>query len=121
MHLHLRRDITQTETRENLIKLAIELKKAGSPPGTIVKTIHQLVPYAESYIRMLLPLEFKDLAHVTSALQQNKEDVALVTSASPLTRLKRIVEDFEKLDPPLTFPFTDCACSGCPHKAECYG
>ena len=40
IHLHLRRPVLQSETRENLIKLAIELKKTGLDPGEIVKAIH---------------------------------------------------------------------------------
>ena len=129
IHSNLRRVVSQSETRENLIKLAVELKKAGKAPGEIVKGIHDLVPYTEAYIRMLLPPEFKDLDHRTSALQQNKESVAQLTCAKelsteptePIVKLKRIVDNFELTDAAIILPFPNCACATCPNKNACYG
>ena len=128
IHRNLRRTVPPSETKENIIKLAVELQKGGAFPGEIAKKIHALVPYSEAYIRMLLPVEFKDPAHVESALQQNRT-AAQVSCANPeatipeapAPKLKRIVENFGKTELPITLPFSDCSCEECPHKQACYG
>ena len=136
IHQNLRRVVSQSETRENLIKLAIELKKTGLAPGEIVKRVHDLVPYTEAYIRMLLPSEFKDSDHRASALQQdpwNKDPVAQLSCATEqptqpaippeesVIKLKRIVENFEQTEATIILPFQNCACATCPNKNACYG
>lgn len=67
MHAHHRRRVPREETQAMLLELAQELEKTGMPKEDISTELAKLLPYTESWIRQLLPLEYKKQEKVEAA------------------------------------------------------
>jgi len=88
LHAHHRRRPTREETQALVLELAQELEKSGVPKENISTELIRVLPYSESYIQHLLPLEYKkpekvEAGKVSAALEQQKVEVEKAVSLIP--------------------------------------
>lgn len=137
IHDKVQRRVPMEETEKDLLELAELLEKRGVDPQKICAEVVKLVPYDDSYVRLLLPARFKrdyeqsrifvnSHKHVNKHFDRVKESKLLAECLGGLekagkvrvkhTRLDREVE--EMVEPSLPFP--NCKCPTCEKLRNCY-
>jgi hypothetical protein len=94
------------------------------PQERICAVVCSLVPYDETYVRRLLPKEYKMMVFARDEPGREKigETSPADTPEAPADlaeTLTSLATENEKIE--TKYPFKDCRCSGCPNKIKCYG
>jgi len=66
IHGDIHRRIRVSETKDRILTLAIQLQESGVTDEMIGTRLSQLVPYSQSYLDRLLPVQFKRRDHANS-------------------------------------------------------
>lgn len=80
-----RRDITKSERRDEVVRLAKDLEK-DIPKEEIASTLANSLPFDESYILMLLPLEYKQKQQVKAAKETPHPEQGAELSSALVTK-----------------------------------
>jgi len=67
LHAHYRRRVPREETQATILELADQIEKTGVKKEDVSKALTEMLPYSHSYIRELLPYEYKKSEKVEAA------------------------------------------------------
>lgn len=128
LHGDVKRIVSPEETKARLVRIAQKLQNRGVEKDKICTEMcrlrtdgRSLVPYDESYVRRLLPAEYKMTAKARS--QESALLVAQIPSKADSGEVRTALEEIAQSglnggEPALPFP--NCKCCDCSNKSLCY-
>lgn len=121
LHGNVQRVVSAEEMKARFVRIARILEANGIEKSKICTEMYKIVPYDDSYIRKLLPSEYKMTSEARS-----KESALLVAripdetdTGEVRTALEEIAHSGLNGDEP-ALPFLNCKCKDCTNKSLCY-
>jgi hypothetical protein len=128
LHGDVKRIVSLEETKARLVRIAQKIVNRGVEKDKVCTEMCRLradgkalVPYDESYVRRLLPAEYKMTAKARS--QESTLLVARIPSKVDSGEVRTALEEIAQSglnggEPALPFP--NCKCCDCSNKSLCY-
>jgi hypothetical protein len=125
LHGDVKRTVPLEETKARLVRIAKKLENRGVEKDKVctemckLRDETKLVPYDETYVRRLLPAEYKMTAKARS--QESAALVSQIPSKVDSGEVQTVLEGIAQSgfsEPSLPFP--NCKCKDCENKSLCY-
>jgi hypothetical protein len=126
LHGDVKRVVPGEETKARLVRIAKKLENRGVEKDKVCTEMcklrsdeTRLVPYDETYVRRLLPAEYKMTAKARS--QESATLVSQIPAKVDGGEVRTALEEIAQsgLSEP-SLPFPNCQCKDCENKSLCY-
>jgi hypothetical protein len=122
LHGDVKRTVSLEETKARLTRIAQKLVNRGVAKEKVCLEMCRLVPYFETYVRRLLPAEYKMTAK--ARIQETATLVSQIPSNADSgevrTALEEIAQSGLNVGGEPSLPFPNCKCRDCENKSLCY-
>ncbi|MCJ7424740.1 hypothetical protein MUP01_10810 [Candidatus Bathyarchaeota archaeon] len=121
LHGDVKRTVSLEETKARLTRIAQKLVNRGVEKEKVCTEMCRLVPYFETYVRRLLPADYKMTAK--ARIQETATLVSQIPSNVDIGKVRTALEEIAHSglnggEPALPFP--TCKCGDCANKSLCY-